>query len=312
MSNKLIDASLKLKGMSSTCKLVLLVLANSARDDKGGSCWPSISVIAESCCLSDRAVRNALKWLADNGAISAKRQFNSSSVYTVTPEQYAVVEQYSPPEPRSYTPEYYSTTERRSPPEQYSPPEQSAAPPGTTCRTPLNNVPNKLNLNVTETELKKEKSACAENSKPAEDIPDYAKTDTQQPYTDSRTMFEMHADWQPTDSIKPLLGRAGLPTDIAKLDQSRIGDFVNHWFGKPERKTQDGWHGALVGWLKRTQHDKPIQPAGQSQPSNGQPAKPKYDDPSHKPFKRDEPSPGLSPGKLEELKQKARDMGFAV
>lgn len=265
MSNKLIDASLKLKGMSSTCKLVLLVLANSARDDKGGSCWPSISVIAESCCLSDRAVRNALKWLADNGAISAKRQFNSSSVYTVTPEQYAVVEQYSPPEPRSYTPEYYSTTERRSPPEQYSPPEQSAAPPGTTCRTPLNNVPNKLNLNVTETELKKEKSACAENSKPAEDIPDYAQPDNREPYN-PRAMFEMHADWQPTDSIRGLLGRAGLPTDIAKLDQSRIGDFVNHWFGKPDRNTADSWNGLLVGWLKRTQHDKPKAAAGYNQP----------------------------------------------
>ena len=168
---------------------------------------------------------------------------------------------------------------------------------------------------------KKEKSAYEESEnpapppdpKPAEDIPAYAKTDTQQPYTDSRAMFEMHADWQPTDSIRGLLGRAGLPTDIAKLDQSRIGDFVNHWFGKPDRNTADSWNGLLVGWLKRTQHDKPKTATGQAQqPKPDQPAKPKYDDPSHRPFKRDEPSPGLSPGKLEELKQKARDMGIVV
>ena len=136
MSNKLIDASLKLKGMSSTCKLVLLVLANSARDDKGGSCWPSISVIAESCCLSDRAVRNALKWLVKSGAITSKRQFNSSSIYTVTPEHYSIVELNSPPEQCAYTTECGSTTERRSPPEQYSPPEQCAAPPCTTFTPP--------------------------------------------------------------------------------------------------------------------------------------------------------------------------------
>ncbi len=202
MSNKLIDASLKLKGMSSTCKLVLLVLANSARDDKGGSCWPSISVIAESCCLSDRAVRNALKWLVKSGAITSKRQFNSSSIYTVTPEHYSIVELNSPPEQCAYTTECGSTTERRSPPEQYSPPEQCAAPPCTTFTPPLNNVPNKLNLNVTETELKKEKSAreVFENP-PPEPEPAYAKTDIQQPHTDNRTMFEMSLDWKPTANI---------------------------------------------------------------------------------------------------------------
>lgn len=183
------------------------------------------------------------------------------------------------------------------------------------------NAPNPNTHNPTPIPEKKEKSAYEESEnpapppdpKPAEDIPAYAKTDTQQPYTDSRAMFEMHADWQPTDSIRGLLGRAGLPTDIAKLDQSRIGDFVNHWFGKPDRNTADSWNGLLVGWLKRTQHDKPKTATGQAQqPKPDQPAKPKYDDPSHRPFKRDEPSPGLSPGKLEELKQKARDMGIVV
>jgi len=314
MSNKLIDASLKLKGMSSTCKLVLLVLANSARDDKGGSCWPSISVIAESCCLSDRAVRNALKWLVESGAITSKRQFNSSSIYTVTPEHYSIVALNSPPEQCAYTTEYGSTTERRSPPEQYSPPEQCAAPPCTTFRPPLNNVPNKLNLNVTETELKKEKSArdVFENP-PPEPEPAYAKTDTQQPYTDSRAMFEMSLDWKPTANINGVLKFNGLPWSIDTIPNDRLTEFVTHWFGKPDRKTQDGWHGALAGWLKRTQHDKPKAVAGQAQqPKPDQPAKPKYDDPSHRPFKRDEPSPGLSPGKLEELKQKARDMGIAV
>lgn len=144
------------------------------------------------------------------------------------------------------------------------------------------NAPNPNTHNPTPIPEKKEKSAGAENSKPAEDIPDYAQPDNREPYTDSRTMFEMTADWQPTDSILGLLGRAGLPTDIAKLDQSRIGDFVNHWIGKPDRKTADGWNGQLVGWLKRTQHDNPSQPIdSRHAPPPEPPEKPiKYFDPA--------------------------------
>ena len=115
-------------------------------------------------------------------------------------------------------------------------------------------MPNKLNLNVTETELKKEKSAreVFENP-PPEPEPAYAKTDIQQPHTDNRTMFEMSLDWKPTANINGVLKFNGLPWSIDTIPNDRFVEFVTHWHGKPDRKTQDGWHRALVGWLKRTQ-----------------------------------------------------------
>ena len=103
---------------------------------------------------------------------------------------------------------------------------------------------------------KKEKSAYEESENPApppEPEPAYAKTDTQQPYTDNRTMFEMSLDWKPTANINGVLKFNGLPWSIDTIPNDRFVEFVTHWHGKPDRKTQDGWHRALVGWLKRTQ-----------------------------------------------------------
>lgn len=166
------------------------------------------------------------------------------------------------------------------------------------------NAPNPNTHNPTPIPEKKEKSAYEESENPVpptEPEPAYAKTDTQQPYTDSRAMFEMTSDWQPTDSIKPLLGRAGLPTDVSKLDQSRIGDFVNHWFGNPERRTADGWNGLLVGFLKRRQHDKPSQP--ENTRKNQAPIDSRQVDGPIYPIFKDEPEPPRLTGiELEAMK----------
>lgn len=75
----------------------------------------------------------------------------------------------------------------------------------------------------------------------------------QQPHTDSRTMFEMSLDWKPTANINGVLRFTGLPWSIDTIPNDRFVEFVTHWHGKPNRKTQDGWHSALVRWLKRTQ-----------------------------------------------------------
>jgi len=125
------------------------------------------------------------------------------------------------------------------------------------------NAPNPNTHNPTPIPEKKEKSAreVFENP-PPEPEPAYAKTDTQQPYTDSRAMFEMSLDWKPTANINGVLKFNGLPWSIDTIPNDRFVEFVTHWHGEPNRKTQDGWHRALVGWLKRMQHDKPSQPAG--------------------------------------------------
>lgn len=135
------------------------------------------------------------------------------------------------------------------------------------------NAPNPNTHNPTPIPEKKEKSAYEESENPApppEPEPAYAKTDIQQPHTDNRTMFEMSLDWKPTANINGVLKFNGLPWSIDTIPNDRFVEFVTHWHGKPDRKTQDGWHGALAGWLKRTQHDKPKAAAGQTQKPNYQ------------------------------------------
>lgn len=51
-----------------TQKLVLLMLASMADNDKG-ICWPKHSTLAEDCSLSDRSVRDQLKGLESAGLI---------------------------------------------------------------------------------------------------------------------------------------------------------------------------------------------------------------------------------------------------
>ena len=104
-------------------------------------------------------------------------------------------------------------------------------------------MPTNLQLEPTMNLHLKEKKASDKKIKSCGDEPDYMKKEKQEPH-DSRITFEMKSDWQPTDSIKPLLLRACMIPDVSKLDQSRISDFVNYWFGKPEKKTADGWNGA--------------------------------------------------------------------
>lgn len=129
-----------------------------------------------------------------------------------------------------------------------------------------------------------ENSEKPETAQPVDDEPDYLKTQPRQPH-DMRSIFGMTADWQPTQSISALLIRSSLVPDHTKIDEGRLSDFVNHWIGRPDQKTQDGWHGALVGWLKRTQHDKPA-PKQQNgyQPRQDQQPEREYKDPAHRPF----------------------------
>lgn len=110
-----------LQGMTVAQKAVLISLADNANDH--GVCWPAVDTIAMRCCLSDRAVQNAIVWLQKAGAIKLLRKTGRSTTYTVTPISYVepTPEPGSPPKrvhPRSiFTPNgVHPTPERRSPP----------------------------------------------------------------------------------------------------------------------------------------------------------------------------------------------------
>jgi len=76
-----------LQGMSPAQKAVLISLADNANDD--GVCWPSVATIGARTCLSERAVRNALRWLEEASLLQSHQRFGRSTWYTITPAAYA-------------------------------------------------------------------------------------------------------------------------------------------------------------------------------------------------------------------------------
>jgi hypothetical protein len=67
-----------------TAKAVLLVLAEHA--DEWCRCWPSLARIGNMTCHSERAVRNALRWLEQKGVIRVEIGAGKANRYTVTPQ----------------------------------------------------------------------------------------------------------------------------------------------------------------------------------------------------------------------------------
>ncbi|HBO7420458.1 TPA: helix-turn-helix domain-containing protein, partial [Pseudomonas aeruginosa] len=87
MSTIIMSACWPLQGMSPAQKAVLISLADQANDQ--GVCWPAVDSIATRCCLSKRAVQQAIKWLRGAGIVSVEERQGRSTMYSVTPAAYA-------------------------------------------------------------------------------------------------------------------------------------------------------------------------------------------------------------------------------
>lgn len=87
MSTIIMTQCWPLQGMSAAQKAVLISLADNANDE--GVCWPAISTIVKRTCLSERAVRNAIRWLEDSKVLTSHQRHGRSTWYTVTPASYA-------------------------------------------------------------------------------------------------------------------------------------------------------------------------------------------------------------------------------
>ncbi|WBI60891.1 hypothetical protein PALA32_01386 [Pseudomonas aeruginosa] len=83
-----------LQGMSPAQKAVLISLADQANDQ--GVCWPAVDSIATRCCLSKRAVQQAIKWLRSVGIVSVEERQGRSTMYSVTPAAYAPPQEMHP------------------------------------------------------------------------------------------------------------------------------------------------------------------------------------------------------------------------
>jgi hypothetical protein len=90
-----------------TEKMVLLCLCDYANAD--GICWPGAESMAGRCSLTERTVRKCLKWLQDNGWISADQRPGRTAVYHIDPGSKFTPEANSPrnikPKPRKQIPD---------------------------------------------------------------------------------------------------------------------------------------------------------------------------------------------------------------
>lgn len=94
MSTIIMSACWPLQGMSPAQKAVLISLADQANDQ--GVCWPAVDSIATRCCLSKRAVQQAIKWLRSVGIVSVEERQGRSTMYSVTPAAYSPQQEMHP------------------------------------------------------------------------------------------------------------------------------------------------------------------------------------------------------------------------
>ena len=127
MSTIIMSACWLLQGMSPAQKAVLISLADQANDQ--GVCWPAVDSIAMRCCLSKRAVQQAIKWLRSAGIVSVEERQGRSTMYSVTPAAYAPQQEMHPS--RTCTPAATAPTPADAappPPQDLHPTPADAAP----------------------------------------------------------------------------------------------------------------------------------------------------------------------------------------
>ena len=87
---------------SSGQKIVLLSLCDNANEQ--GDCYPSISMMAEKCSMSERSVFNQLDFLEKVGAISKSQRTGRSTLYKVNPCKFCTPANSAPLQPLHPTP----------------------------------------------------------------------------------------------------------------------------------------------------------------------------------------------------------------
>lgn len=117
--------------MTPAQKAVLISLADNASDE--GVCWPSINTIAKRTCLSERAVRGAVRWLESAGLLRTDHRKGRASCYIITPENYL----YRHGPEQEDTPADAAALQEMPPSEtpagNAAPPADAAAHPGSSC-----------------------------------------------------------------------------------------------------------------------------------------------------------------------------------
>ena len=131
-------------------KMVLLALCDNANDQ--GECYPSISMLAEKCSMSERSVFSHISDLESGGLIVRKNRAGRSTVYTIDPCKFCTPANSAPLQ------NLHPTPANSAPP-----PLQNLHP------TPANSAP--ITINEPSIEPSRNRKRVAAPSKP-EDVPE--------------------------------------------------------------------------------------------------------------------------------------------
>ncbi|WP_103035289.1 helix-turn-helix domain-containing protein [Castellaniella caeni] len=142
----------KIEGLSASQKLVFLSLADNANDQ--GECYPSIRQIAARTCLSERAVRDAVRSLERLGYVSSASRAGTSSTYllTTSPENInPPPRQMPPPTPAGNAAPANAAPRQEMPttPATDAPPPRQMPPPTPAAAAPKPSINRQLNHHLT-------------------------------------------------------------------------------------------------------------------------------------------------------------------
>lgn len=134
MSNRLINAAFKAV-MAPSQKFVLVALCDYANEV--GECFPSVSMMMERCCMSDRSIQRAIVQLVGDGYLTRDFRRGRSTVYTVTDPQSWPVEPPTQCHPDTVSPRHSVTPPpTQCHPDTASPPTQCHPTPDTMSGAP--------------------------------------------------------------------------------------------------------------------------------------------------------------------------------
>lgn len=120
-------------------KMVLLALCDNANDQ--GECFPSVSMLAEKCSMSERSVFNHIAELERDGAIKRNNRAGRSTIYNLDPCKFC-----------TGTPATVAEVKPETPADSAPPPLQILhTTPATVSPTPADSAPITINEPITDT-----------------------------------------------------------------------------------------------------------------------------------------------------------------
>lgn len=151
-------------------KMVLLALCDNANDQ--GECYPSVSMLAKKCSLSERSVQQHINDMESAGAVSREMRHGRSTVYHLHSEHFDTPATVAPR--KSCTPQDLHPT----------PADSAPLPPQPLHPTPATAAP--ITIKEPSVEPKPNRQARSKPAAADSSLPDWLPLDAWQGYLDMR------------------------------------------------------------------------------------------------------------------------------